>query len=298
MEHEFRFFNLGAAARFVLAAGLYGLGAFIELAFPSAAFLGYVIAALGWAPLALSAATNKPKDQGLEEWRLVSMAEVDGLEDSLRRSLKLRKKVGSPSLVLPLVVAMPAFVILFFVAQGMGRADLVFVALNAVVYLVPAYFFGHVRVFVPQELSLKMPCFRAVLAEPPREDVAIAPYIRFDKDDKGLDVPEDLRLLLELKRPPVDFVGIQLQAAINKGPNGDVPYLYAVVLTKGKKGPSYATAKKLRRAGYEVEAGGDDSYGSVVIRQDTDDGGYCTTPDDCASLLAVCNDVLSALGAA
>jgi hypothetical protein len=141
-----------------------------------------------------------------------------------------------------------------------------------------------------------MPCFRALLAEGLPEEVAIAPYIRFDKDKSGADVPEDLRLLYELKRPTADLVGIQVQAAVNNGPNGAVPYMYAVVLTKGKAGPSYKIAQRVKSAGYEVEVGGDDQYGTVVIRQETSGGGYETSPADCKKLLRLCLGLIQAIG--
>jgi hypothetical protein len=36
-----------------------------------------------------------------------------------------------------------------------------------------------------------------------------------------------------------------------------------------------------------VEAGGDDDYGSVVLRQETSGTGYHTKPSDCARLFEV-----------
>ncbi len=292
MDSDFRLFSFGRPARLVLAGGMYALGAAIQLAFPIVAPLGIAVAVLGWAPLLLKSATNKPDDQGLEEWRLVSLAEIDRLEDSLRETKKLKRKMAAPRGLLLFVFALPFFLVLLLVGKSMGRADLVFVAVNAAVYLLPSYLFGRVSVFQPKEISMKMPSFRAVLEIPRPEGVTVAPYLRFDKDSKGQDVPEDLRLLFELKRPPSDLVGIQVQAAINKGPNGEVPYLYAVVLTRGTSGPAHLAAEGIRAQGYEVEAGGDGEYGTVVIRQETSNGGYCTTPDDCRGLASTCIEFL------
>jgi hypothetical protein len=288
MDKEFRFFSLGLPARLVLSGFLFALGAALELLLPGASFLGLAVAAGGWFPLMLTAASNKPDDQGFEEWRPVSAAEFDRIDDGLRKSARLRLRLGfSPSLLLTIVL-LPALVILAVAAGSGGRGDLSYVALTALVLFTPFFFFGRVSAFLPQEMALKMPCFRAVLATEPPEGVVISPYLRFDKDKKGADIPEDMRLMLELKRPPEDFVGIQLQAAVNKGPNGEVPYLYAVVLTKGKKGPTYAAARALKRHGYHVEAGGEGDYGSVVIRQETGGTGYETKPGDCEELAGIC----------
>jgi hypothetical protein len=296
MQDDFRFLKLGLASRLLVSGGLFAAGIALELAMRAGMFLpGILVVAAGWFPLMLKKATNKPDDQGLEEWRPVPMAEIDRLDDGLNESRKLRRKTRSLSTGLALGLGIPAFVVFLALTAAFERADLAFIGVNAVVLLVPALFFGRVAVFTPSEIAMKMPCFRAILAEALPEGCAMAPYIRFDKDKAGADVPEDLRLLLELKRSPSDLVGVQLQAAINNGPNGAVPYMYAVVLTKGKKGPAYALAERFRRVGYEVEAGGDEEYGTVVIRQETSGGGYETKPRDCVALLTLCREILSSI---
>jgi len=293
MVDDFRFFKLGLASRLLLSGGLFALGLALELAIKSSPLVpGVLILVAGWFPLMLKKATNKPEDQGLEEWRPVPMAEVDRLDDALAQSKKLRKKTKSVSSGLALGLGIPILGVYLLASWAMDRSDAVFIGLNAAILLVPAVLFGQVKVFTPADIAMKMPCFRALLAEKLPEGVAVAPYIRFDKDRSGADVPEDLRLLFELKRPPADLVGIQVQAAINKGPNGAVPYMYAVLLTKGKEGPSYSLARRVKSSAYEIEAGGDADYGTVVIRQGTDNGGYETTPADCKRLLDLCIKLL------
>lgn len=296
MQDDFRFFKLGLASRLALSGGLFAAGAFIEIGLSVP--LGLAVAVLGWLPLFLRKASNKPDDQGLEEWRPVPMAEIDKLDDSLRESKKLRRKTsGVLSSVAFLAAVAFLAVIVAPILGDMGRTDIILVLANALVFLAPAALFGRVRVFTPAEIAMKMPCFRAILAEELPQAVAVAPYIRFDKDKSGADVPEDLRIMYELKRSPADLVGVQMQAAINKGPNGEVPYMYAVALTKGKSGASYKIASRLKASGYEVEAGGDDEYGTVVIRQDTGGTGYETKPEDCLSLRGVCLALLEDIAA-
>jgi hypothetical protein len=297
MQDEFRFFKLGLGSRLLAAGGLFAAGIALELAIKAGTFFpGIIVVAAGWLPLMLKKATNKPEDQGLEEWRPVPMAEVDRLDDGLRESAKLRKKTRISSSTVALALGIPFFFVFLVASMVMERTDLYFIGVNAIVLLVPSLFFGRIRVFTPSEIAMKMPCFRAILAEKLPPEVAVAPYIRFDKDKNGADCPEDLRLLLELKRPPEDLVGVQVQAAVNNGPNGAVPYMYAVVLTKGKGGASYKVAKAFRASGYEIEAGGDEEYGTVVIRQETSGGGYETKPKDCKELLALCVKLLLAIG--
>lgn len=292
MESDFRFLKLGPESRLALAGGLFLLGSALELLL-GGLFPGLPVAALGWIPLLLRPATNRPDDQGLEEWRPVSMAELDRLDDAIRESRKLRRRLGSPANL----AVLPAFVLLALGSLVLGRGSFLFFGANALVFFAPALFFGRVRVFLPRLIDRKLPSFRAVIAEAPPEGLSIVPYFRFDKDPEGRDIPEDLRLMLELKRPPADLVGIQLQTTFNKGPNGEVPYLYAVVLCRGRSGPSYAAARRLRAGNFEIEAGGDEDYGTVVLRQDTADGGYYTKPEDCRRLARLCYSFLGRLTA-
>jgi len=292
---DFRLFSLSVPARYALSVGLFSAGSALGLIWPHLVFAGLALAASGWAPLFLKGATNRPDDQGLEEWRLVSMAEVDRLEDSLKEVRSLRREMRSPLSALIGFLAIGAIAVALIASAASGRGDVAYLAGFAAVFLLPGIFFGRVSVFRPKDIAQKEASFVAFLTERPPEGLTVTPYIRFDKDSKGRDVPEDLRFLIEAKRPPSDFVGIQVQAAINKGPNGDVPYLYAVILTRGRKGPSYEAASRFKARGYEVEPGGDDEYGSVVIRQQTGNGGYYTTPRDCARLAKVCYEALASL---
>lgn len=295
MKDEFKFFKLGLGSRLVLAGGLFAAGVGLELALRWGFLPGIALVVAGWFPLMLRPATNKPDDQGLEEWRPVTMVEVDRLEDGIRESKKLKKKTRDLKTGVIVGMATPLFLFVLVVAAAMGRGDISFVLANAAAFLVPALFFGRVRVFVPGEIQFKLLSFRAFLSEPLPEGMAVAPYLRFDKDSAGRDVPEDLRLMLELKRPPEDLVGVQVQAAVNKGPNGNVPYLYAVVLTRGTGGVAYRAAGGYKARNFLVEPGSDGDYGTVVIRQSTASGGYHTTPDDCRELRGACEAVLASM---
>lgn len=297
MTDEFRFGNLGLGSRLALAGGLFASGIALALAFRPGVLPGLALIVAGWFPLMLRVATNKPDDQGLEEWRPVTMAEIDRLEDGLGESKKLKKRTRRVGSIILAAMASPFLFAALVGSAVMRRTDITFVLAVVALLLVPALFFGRVQVFMPKDINFKMLSFRALLSEPLPPGIAVAPYIRFDKDPAGRDVPEDLRIMLELKRPPADLVGVQVQAAINNGPNGPVPYLYAVVLTRGTSGPTYAKARGLKPRNYKVEAKADGDFGTVVIRQSTGDGGYHTTPDDCRELAQICAGFLASLQA-
>ncbi len=289
MDHEFSALKLSTPARLVLAAGLFALGALLQLLTGWGLVPGFVAIVLGYIPLLLKPITNKPADQGLEEWRAVSMAEVDKLADTLRESkAAFGRSAGGSALMAMIFAAVAVFAALFIAVNP----SVSLIIADGLLFAVPAMFFGRVKAFVPKILALKMPCFQAVFAEKTPESIVVTPYLRFDKDEKGGDVPEDIRLMVEPKRKSEDFVGIQMQAAINKGPSAELPYLYAVILTKGK-GESYRRFRGLSIDGYEVEAGGDDAYGSIVVRQSTSGTGYATKPSDCARLYGLVCDILA-----
>lgn len=290
MDYEFSSMKLSLSARLALAAGLFSVGALLQVLFGWGLLPGLIAIILGYIPLRLKPITNKPADQGLEEWRPVSMAEIDKLADTLRESKAIfGKSIGGSVLMVMLASAVA-------IAAGVSLAfspDLSLILADGLLFAVPAMFFGRVKAFVPHVLSLKMPCFQAIFAERIPEHVVVTPYLRFDKDKNGGDVPEDIRLMIEPKRKPDDFVGVQVQAAINKGPSAEVPYLYAVILTKGK-GASYRRFEDLRASGYEIEAGGDEAYGSIVVRQETSGTGYATKPSDCVRLFNLICGMLKA----
>ncbi|MEN6364774.1 MAG: hypothetical protein ABFC75_05500 [Rectinema sp.] len=291
MDYEFSRLKLSLSSRLALAASCFAVGAALHYAFGWGLVPGIAAIALGYIPLHLKPVTNKPSDKGLEEWKPVSMAEVDRLADTLREAKKLRgRTAGSTGLMVGITAVALVAAFLSFISD----ANVSLAILDGVLFAVPAMYFGRVKVFVPADLSMKMPCFQAIFSEPLPDDVVLTPYLRFDKDAEGRDVPEDIRIMVEPRRKPADFVGMQMQATLNKGPNGNVPYLYAVALTKGK-GDSYRLLDRVTADGYEFESGGDESWGTIVVRQQTSGSGYHTRPEDCVALLRLALRIMEKL---
>lgn len=283
MEPRFKYLKLGLRSRLAAAGALYAVAVALQVALGST-FAGLLPVFVAWYLLALKPATNKPKDKGLEEWRAVTDGEVARIADNLSRSKKLRNAIVGPAVLKVILLAGMMFASLV-TGFASPRAGLVLFDLS--LFCLPGLFFGSVKAHVPFEFDLKLARFVAAMNVPRPEGFVLTPYLRFDKDEEGRDVPEDLRLMLEPRRKPTDLVGIQFQASINKGANGNVPYMYAVVLTKGRGGPAYGRFRTMSAHGFEVEVGGDDDYGTVVVRQDTGSGGYHTTDDDCERLMSL-----------
>jgi hypothetical protein len=167
------------------------------------------------------------------------------------------------------------------------------VCIDALVLLIPFLFTGNIKLWTPQELAFRMRVFEPILSSAPAEggDIIVTPYLRLDKNKEGQQIPEDIRLMVEPRRKPSDFLGVQMQVAVNKGPNGNVPYLYSVFLCKGK-GKSYETLSSMRFGDYVKEPGGDKEYSYVVVRQKTSGTGYHTTDADVRRLYEMVKEKL------
>ncbi|MBN1241193.1 MAG: hypothetical protein JXA15_00640 [Spirochaetales bacterium] len=292
MEIAYRVLKLGAPARLVLAGALYAGAAALQIGTRNAA-LGLVPILLGWLVLSPKPSGNKPDDQGYEEWRAVSMAEITRVADSIAASRKLKARVAGP-VVLGVLALLALGAAALFSLAALPPASLAFADLA--LFLVPGLFFGRVGVHVPRDIEKKLGSFLALIDHGAPAGYLLTPYLRFDKDPAGRDIPEDLRFMLEPKRKGAGLVGVQFQVAMNSGPNGEVPYLYAVVLTRGTGGAAYALFARQRVRGCVVEPGGDGEYGTVVLRQETEGGGYHTTRDDCARLFETVVAILQGLG--
>jgi hypothetical protein len=277
-----------------LAAGLVLAVSGIALQFAASGFLGVPLIFAGGLCFLANSFTNKPKDLGFEDWRPVSDREIDRITDNLRQSRKI-KLPAYFSRGMAVFITIACLFLSFLSAVFFENGVLALVLIDALAFLGPSLYSGAVSVWVPAQLKMKMECFQAVLSQQRTEGVSITPYLRFDKNKEGKEIPEDVRLMLESKRHAEDLVGIQLQAAINNGEHGAVPYLYAVCLTRGK-GPSFKKLSAMNIEGYEIEWKEPEEYGAVVVRQGTQAGGYHTTGEDCARLFKLCLKILDFAG--
>jgi len=288
---RYRIPGLGTDARLVVFSAAAAIGIAVQLLLPGGFVPGSILIALPLALLSAKPWTNKPADLGEEDWQPTGMAELDRIADAFRTARKIRipfwYRSGS---------GLPGTIVLFLLALISSPVDGRFslACFDAALLFWPSLHFLRVRIWVPKDFEMIMGAVQAARSAPAPSGVVLTPYLRLDRDAEGLRIPEDARLMVEPRRKRDDLVGVQLQAAINNGANGKVPYLYAVVLTRGK-GPSWRIAAAFGKSGYTVEAGGDDEYGTVVIRQDTSGGGYYTSPEDCRALMGIVFDLIEAL---
>lgn len=289
MENVFRRFKLPASSRMMISAFFWTLCVGVQIGL-DAPLLGMLLAIPPWFILSLKPLTNRPADLGKEEWRAVGEAEIMKVADYLKESKRLDQKIGGSSGLKALILLVCTVIgVIQFFGDNFGPAVLFF---DALLFLIPGFFSGHVNIFIPDLFNLKMQGFMAIMNAPRSPDLILTPYLRFDKDKEKRDIPEDMRFMLEPRRKPKDLIGIQFQMSINNGQYGRVPYLYAVAITKGKSGPAYEALSKMTAKGYHVEPGGDKEYGTVVVRQFTTGTGYHTKNADCVRLFNVMTEAL------
>lgn len=289
---QYRIRGLSTEARLILFGAASLCGILLQVFWPGAGMLlGTLLLLLPLFLLSAQPWSNKPKDKGEEDWQPVGDAELDRIADAFKSAREIKIPLWyRPGFGIPFTVALAILTFIF----GTGLTLPGLLAMDALILLWPALNFLKIKIWVPKEFEMVMQAIQAARSVPLPDGILCTPYLRLDRDDQGLRIPENARLMLEPRRKPEDLVGAQLQVAINKGPNGPVPYLYAVVLTHGK-GQSWQKARSLRIPGFEVEPGGDADYGTVVIRQSTDRGGYHTKPEDCRRLVQVVVQVLKEL---
>lgn len=281
-EIKFKISGLSLQTRLIIVGAGALIGILLQVFGKEAGMLaGTILMILPLPILSAKTWTNKPKDKGEEEWVATGDAELDRIADAFSSARKIKIPLWyRPGFGIPFSLVL-AFLTLAFRAW-LSIPGLVF--LDMLILWWPVFNFLKIRIWIPKEFEMIMQSLQAVRSRPLPAGFVCTPYVRLDRDDQGLRIPESARLMIEPKHKPLDLIGAQMQAAINKGPNGQVPYLYSVILTKGK-GTSWSKAAAFRAPGYEVEAGGDENYGTVVIRQKTGGGGYHTKPDDCRRLL-------------
>ncbi len=298
-ELAYKFFKLSLGGRLALFVSFVLIGIAIQFffIFPGHMVLGFLIIGLSGMLMIGASYTKTPKDLGFEEWKPVTMKEFDRLLNNYaeikkaRIPLVLKKK---PARAVFFVLALVMIFIFMFIYFSTERGGILVVGVDILLILYPLFLSGNILIHAPKDMEMKLDRFRAVIEDlSGTEDTRVTPYFRFDKDSAGKLIPEDVRLMVEPKRKPADLIGAQLQVSINKGPNGPVPYMYAVILAQ-EGGSSISRMKKMqwslkyegRSRGRTMisEPGGAEGFGYIVVRQPTESGGYETNRAQCTEL--------------
>lgn len=149
----------------------------------------------------------------------------------------------------------------------------------ALLLLLPLWFNGMRTTWNPSELFLKGQALLTatlIAQESARGRFEVVPMLALCEGPRGK-YPVDARMMLRPKDDADgDFIGIQVQVAINSVQGRDYPYLYCVILVKKRE-----LVPEPKETGHDMvfEPGSGDGAHYLVIRNYADNaGGWHTTP--------------------
>ena len=308
MKVEFLHTRLSMKARFIIAFLFYFLVALLQvlivrgenLPVTALRFAGFGLLAIPLWFLKTKNFSSKPAkkkalkkaDKESGKWLPVSLTEVDRLLDKTR-SLG---KVKIPFVFSPNFGRLFTFLFIFLfllLAVIADNAVGLFILVDLYLIFFPVFFFARVEKKLP-DIAGRINAFAPVLKTALPKKLKLSSLFFFEQND---DLPADIRLMLEPsstvpQEVKMELLGAQLQLTFNNGPNGEVPYIYAVFITKGK-GKIWQSFSNIKAPSYITEAGssteGDTVYGTVVLRLDTKSrsDGYHTRENDVKKLLGL-----------
>lgn len=310
--------------RFMWIAGLAAIGFVLQL---------FISVGLGWLFVLVAVMlgttrgkSNEPKLSGGGEWRNVTIAEIEAARKLISESAKV-KGAGAPfylgsasgcGVALLLIVGTIFVGVLLVgivdrssgssvfapIARG-GSVGLVFIA-NSLTLLLPMWMSGRVKTWQPPNLEKRIEqlwyIYRKVFSDP---ELEFQPSMQIVKTKQG-SVPLDCRLMVKFRDSAPEFMGIQIQTAINTVQGTSHPYTYCVLVAKpefglkakvnaivDKPGSGLASglmglfadsnarkeAKFARFHGAIVESKAEGDVEIAVVRQQTSGRGYTTSPE-------------------
>jgi hypothetical protein len=307
VKPQFKHTGLSARPRFVIAMVFYTLAALLQFFMADGFFLlrlcSFVLLAVPFFFLSAKSFSNKIVDVGKEDWKPVTQKEIDRLQDRLANIRKVKTPIYYNKFFAIMLMIFFPFVLCMIWA--LFDPPLIFIFIDLFLVFLPFFWFARVDKWYPADLAAKLAVFMPVITYSFGENYKLTPMLRFVEDKEGRKIPEDVRFMLEFSNfvcsdgksqgvsNPADaengLLGVQFQATFNNGPNGKVPYLYAVFITKGGSRAWNAlqqlSYKRFITEKTESEENGK-VYGTVVLRLDTKSraDGYHTKSADVKQL--------------
>lgn len=295
MNVKFRNYNLPVWARFGIALLCYVFAAvFQALFFRGNDILWAVILTLLVYPVWLLRTGSKPgkssekKAAGkTDTWKPVTLTEVDRLRTKLQ-SIRKVKTSDTSYLLFCLLMTFAFFTLAIITAIFTGIVGFCLV-IELYIIFIPFIWLARLDGWNPQ-IADSIEAFKPILNAVVPDELQLSPLLHFDGSDGMTEnsLPADIRVMLApgeaMPRNVRDeLLGAQFQLSYNTGPNGKVPYIYAVFITKGK-GKIWQTLKETKVSNYKIESSSSEEggvvYGTVVLRN----GGYHTAETDVKNL--------------
>lgn len=274
--------GLSLGSRFALIAVLavVGIGLQLFVSFTVGWLLLFISVLLG----ATRGKSNAPDGLGRGEWQNVTMDELEDARKLIAESGRVREAnapfhLGTGAgcgLVFFLVVGVVLVGVVAGAAVDSGSLGLAPVAhggsvsllfiIDALTLLLPLWFFGRVRTWQPPNFEMRLKqiwaVYQAAYCNP---NIEFRPSLQIANTKDG-SVPLDVRLMIKLKDSDPNFIGIQVQTAINDVQGRKYPYTYCVLIAK----PEFGLVEKAKRI-VEMPPTGGFTVGFLGLFADTND---------------------------
>jgi hypothetical protein len=159
-------------------------------------------------------------------------------------------------------------------------------AVDCLILLAPHWVTGVKQYLKQDRLIIKINLLEKVMEELARpSDIQVLPMLATQATREERRFPTDARLMLRLIGAPAEFLGIQVQIAINSVQGTDYPYMYCVLLARSEAGlfagwrGIVKEMPDFRKSILANEPSNEEGIDVMVIRQKTTrTSGYHTKP--------------------
>jgi len=290
---EIRFYiakRLPYGRRLGIAFGLMAVGLMLEIVFMDSAFwMGLPVVMAGVLLLLTKGFDNAVEQQRVsQEWRPARREEIERVIALNKRQKKWDQDVVDVSCprgfavfaAVALVVGLAAL----YVLSRWSTMGIMLLA-NAAVMVLPFWVTGVRHILKNDQLVVKATMFLEVerAFESIKKDAEEFQYqiqTAEAKDGSG-DVPRDVKALLTFHDGPTEFLGVQMQIAINSVQGTDFPYFYCVLVARPEFGGFKVNEFRTLPKGIVLEPKRETDVDIMVIRQKTTkNSGYHTKSGD------------------
>jgi len=231
----------------------------------------------------LRSAKIKEKTISKSDWERVTFKEFYKIKDKIEQIKSWQGISPGTKLFIIFVAGFLMFNFIPVIAKKIISSDLFsLLIINFIILFIPMILSGNKAAWIPKDIEIKINAFLKImnftyLKE--STDIRLQPYLLVGKllGDKSL--PLDAKLMIEFPKASKDFLGIQIQASINKVGSKSYPYIYAVIIAKQSLGLKMKDLHSLNK-NIIFEASEQDEMDILVIRQrTTKTSGYHTDDD-------------------
>ena len=230
------------------------------------------------------------------EWSRATKSKIDELirfDNKIKSWDRSAIDITNASGLITLIALVIFLFILITTGNESGNTILIFLAVDAALLLLPHWFTGIREILRKPKLIIKLKLIEKLIKDVKEiiKDNSIDYYLHLR--GKNVKLPDDVKIKVNFKNQPKEFLGFYGQVVTNTVQGHDYPYFYVVLVAK--KG--FGLLKHYQS--FEQPSGIVTSYSEkkdvevFVIRQDTSVGkGYYTTRRDTKYIFEVGNYVM------